>query len=260
MNGYNFTYRVRMALGGAREEASRLGHDEVATQHILLALLRQNPSVAASAIESFGVRLDQVARRLEETAKRGPEPHELRTDLPYSPRAKKVLELAMAEARGLNHSHVGTHHLLLGLIREEKGIAAQVLTSFGISIDAARTHVLEILSSGKQDDDGLRRRTATAVEMARTSASAPGETVAFVVANEVPAHVTFPIAPKHPSWMAASILEALLQDPNIADVFAAQGIDVRMLTAALRSAAPRQPPGDAPGSSAGDAPQPSPPA
>ena len=171
--------------------------------------------MAASAIESIGVRLDQVARRLEETVKLGPEPHELRTDLPYSSRAKKVLELAMAEARGLNHSHVGTHHLLLGLIREEKGVAAQVLTSFGISIDAARTHVLEILSSGKQDDDGLRRRTATAVEMAmaRKNASAPRETVAFVVANEAPAHVTFPLAPKHPSWMAASILEALLKTP-----------------------------------------------
>ncbi len=252
MDGYNFTYRVRMALGAAREEASRLGHDEVATQHLLLALLRQNASVAASVIESFGVRLDDVARRLEETVKRGPEAHELRTDLPYSSRAKKVLELAMAEARGLNHSHVGTHHLLLGLIREEKGVAAQVLTSFGISIEAARTHVLEILSSGKHDDEGLRRRTATAVEMARTDASSPGETVAFVVAKEVPAHVTLPVAPKHPGWMAASIIETLLQDANIADVFAAQGIDVRMLTAALRTAALRPPPGHAPGSSTGD--------
>jgi hypothetical protein len=260
MQGYNFTYRVRIALGAAREEASRFGNDEVATQHILFALLRQSPSVAVSAIESFGVRLDQVARRLEETVKREPEAHEVRTDLPYSSPAKKVLELAMAEALGLNHSYVGTHHLLLGLVREEKGVAAQVLTLFGISIDAARTHVLEILSSGKQDDDGLHRRAATAVEIPRKNESSPGETVAFVVANEVPAHVTFPIAPKHTGWMAASIIETLLQDANIADVFAAQGIDVRMLTAALRSAALRPPPGHAPGSSPGDSATPSPPA
>jgi len=162
----------------------------------------------------------------------------------------------MAEARGLNHSYVGTHHLLLGLIREEKGVAAQVLASFGISIEAAREHVLEILSSGKQDDDGLRRRTASAVEMARKDTSSPGETVAFVVAKEAPAHVAFPIAPKRSSWMAASIIEVLLQDANIADVFAAQGIDVRMLTAALRTVALRPPPGHAPGSSEGDPPSP----
>ncbi len=162
----------------------------------------------------------------------------------------------MAEARGLNHSYVGTQHLLLGLIREEKGVAAQVLTSFGISIEAARTHVLEILADGKQDDDGLSRRTASAVEMPRKSTSSPGETVAFVVAKEVSAHVTFPIAPEHTAWMAASIIETLLQDANIADVFAAQRIDVRMLTAALRTAALRPPPGDAPGRSAGDSPTP----
>ncbi len=251
MQGYNFTYRVRMALGAAREEASRLGHDEVATQHILLALLRQNPSVAASVIESFAVRLDQVARRLEETVERGPEAHELRTDLPYSSRAKKVLELAMAEALGLNHSYVGTQHLLLGLIREEKGVAAQVLTSFGISIDAARTHVLEILSSGKQDDDGLRRRAASGVEMemVKTDASAPVRMVGYLIP---------PTAGS--TWMAASIIEALLRDAGIAGVFAAQGIDAGTLIAALRSTALRPPPGHAPGSSSGDSATPSPPA
>jgi hypothetical protein len=216
--------------------------------------------VAASVIESFGVRLAYVAKRLDETVKRGPESHELRTDLPYSSRAKKVLELAMAEARHLSHSYVGTHHLLLGLIREEKGVAAQVLTSFGISIEPARTHVLEILATGKQDDDGLRRRAATAVEMARKNTSSPGETVEFVVAKEVPAHVTFPIEPQHSAWMAASIVEALLRDAAIAGVFAAQGINAKMLTAALRTAALHPPPGDAPGSSASDSPPPSPPA
>jgi ATP-dependent Clp protease ATP-binding subunit ClpA len=251
MQGYNFTNRVRQALADARQEAIRLRHQDVTTQHLLLALLREKSTVAASVIESFGVKLDAVGQELEGTVTSGPEPYEPRTDVPYSPRAKKVLELAMDEARGLNHSYVGTHHLLLGLIREEKGVAAQVLTSFGMSIDDARTHVLDILSSGKQDDDGLQRRpaSAAATEMARTDASAPVRMVGYLIP---------PTAGS--TWMAASIVEALLRDAGVAGVFAAQGIDAGTLVAALRTAALRPPPGDAPGTAAGDSPTPSPPA
>src|SRR6516165_7776175 len=135
MDGYHFTQRVRATLADAREEAVRLRHADVETQHLLFALLREGSSVAAAVIESFDVRLDDVSRSLEEVVKFGPESYEQRGDVGYSRRAKKVLELAMAEARYLNHSHVGTQHLLLGLAREEKGVAAQILSQFGITLE-----------------------------------------------------------------------------------------------------------------------------
>jgi Clp amino terminal domain, pathogenicity island component len=162
MQGYNFTNRVREVLAGARDEAARLRHEDVRSQHLLLALLRDDASVACHVIESFGVSLDDVERRLEETAKVGSEPHENRPqDLAYSSRAKKVLELSMAEARHLEHSYVGTQHLLLGLIREDHGVAFQTLASFGITLDPARKRVLEILGTGMRrsgSECAFRRR------------------------------------------------------------------------------------------------------
>src|SRR5919205_1004328 len=118
MNGYNFTDRVRKVLQMAREEAARLHHEYVGTEHILLGLIREGEGAAAA----------------------GP-------DLPYTSRAKKVLELAMTEARELNHSYVGTEHLLLGLLREEKGIAAQVLTDAGVNLEQSRAETLRLLGS-----------------------------------------------------------------------------------------------------------------
>ena len=138
MNGYNFTERVRKVLQMAREEAQRLHHEYVGTEHILLGLIREGEGVAAAVLQNLNVDLDEVQQKIEETVKKGKAVQATGPDLPYTSRAKKVLELAMSEARELNHSYVGTEHLLLGLLREEKGIAAQVLTEAGVNLDAAR--------------------------------------------------------------------------------------------------------------------------
>jgi len=147
MNGYNFTERVRKVLAMAREEAARLHHEYVGTEHILLVLIREGEGVAATVLQNLSVELDDIQQKIEETVKKGKAGQTTGPDLPYTSRAKKVLELAMAEARDLNHSYVGTEHLLLGLLREEKGIAAQVLTDAGVNLDAARAETLRILGT-----------------------------------------------------------------------------------------------------------------
>jgi ATP-dependent Clp protease ATP-binding subunit ClpC len=147
MNGYNFTDRVRKVLQMAREEAARLHHEYVGTEHILLGLIREGEGVAAAVLTNLGVDLDDVQQKIEETVKKGKAAAATGPELPYTSRAKKVLELAMMEARELNHSYVGTEHLLLGLLREEKGIAAQVLTDAGITLEQARAETLRLLGS-----------------------------------------------------------------------------------------------------------------
>ena len=143
---YNFTDRVRKVLAMAREDAIRLQHDYVGTEHILLGLIREGEGVAAAVLTNLNVDLDQIHERVEESVRKGKATIAL-GELPYTSRAKKVLEFAMAEARDFNHSYVGTEHLLLGLLREEKGIAAQVLNSLGVTLDEARGETLKVLGS-----------------------------------------------------------------------------------------------------------------
>src|ERR1051325_10925762 len=147
MNGYNFTERVRKVLAMAREEAARLHHEYVGTELILLGLIREGEGVAATVLQNLNVELDEIQQKIEETVKKGKAAQATGPDLPYTSRAKKVLELAMSEARELGHSYVGTEHLLLGLLREEKGIAAQVLTDAGVNLEAARAETLRILGT-----------------------------------------------------------------------------------------------------------------
>ncbi len=141
---YNFTERVRKVLSMARQEAIRLQHDYVGTEHILLGLIREGEGVAAHVLGNLNVDLDQVHERVDESVRRGKATIAL-GELPYTNPAKHVLEFAMAEARELSHSYVGTEHLLLGLLRESKGIAAQVLNSLGVTIDEARTETQKVL-------------------------------------------------------------------------------------------------------------------
>ncbi|MBX3133110.1 MAG: ATP-dependent Clp protease ATP-binding subunit [Gemmatimonadaceae bacterium] len=147
MNGYNFTERVRKVLAMAREEAARLHHEYVGTEHILLGLIREGEGVAAAVLQNLSVDLEEVQQKIEDTVKKGKAAQTTGPDLPYTSRAKKVLELAMGEARELNHSYVGTEHLLLGLLREEKGIAAQVLSDAGVNLEAARAETLRLLGT-----------------------------------------------------------------------------------------------------------------
>ena len=143
---YNFTERVRKVLSMARQEAIRLQHDYVGTEHILLGLIREGEGVAAHVLGNLSVDLDRIHERVEESVRKGKATIAL-GELPYTSPAKKVLEFAMAEARELNHSYVGTEHLLLGLLRESKGIAAQVLNSLGVTIEEARAETLKVLGS-----------------------------------------------------------------------------------------------------------------
>src|SRR4029453_14726929 len=147
MHGYNFTERVRKVLAMGREEAARLHHEYVGTEHTLLALIREGEGVAATVLQNLSVDLDDIQQKIEETVKKGKAAQTTGPDLPYTSRAKKVLELARREGREDNHSYVGTEHLLLGLLREEKGIAAQVLTDVGVNLEAARAETLPLLGT-----------------------------------------------------------------------------------------------------------------
>jgi ATP-dependent Clp protease ATP-binding subunit ClpC len=170
MNGYNFTERVRKVLAMAREEAARLHHEYVGTEHILLGLIREGEGVAAAVLQNLNVDLDEIQQKIEETVKKGKAAQATGPDLPYTSRAKKVLELAMGEARELNHSYVGTEHLLLGLLREEKGIAAQVLTDAGVNLDAARTETLRLLGTDVQPGGGAPSQPGSAPASPQTAA------------------------------------------------------------------------------------------
>lgn len=246
MNGYNFTEHVRAALGHAREESARLRHEYVGTEHILLGILRDDGNLASTVIASFGVNSDALVDTVDSVVKKGMSGHTTGPDLPYTSRAKKVLELAMTEARDLNHSYVGTEHLLLGLLREEKGIAAQILVDAGITVDAARERVLEILGGPPQP----RPRVARAASIAAMKLWGDKQRAPTPATTSASAH------------MAASIIELLAQDTDVGAVFAAQGIDVAKLADALRALAkppesgarpdaepptpPPEPPADAP--------------
>jgi ATP-dependent Clp protease ATP-binding subunit ClpC len=143
---YNFTDRVRKVLAMAREEAVRLQHDYVGTEHILLGLIREGEGVAAEVLRNLAADLDDLLRLVEENIRPGKATTPI-GELPYTTRAKKVLEYAMAESRELNHSYVGTEHLLLGLLREERGLAAKVLGELGIGVDEARAEMLKLLGT-----------------------------------------------------------------------------------------------------------------
>ena len=147
MNGYNFTNGVRVVLSNAREEAARLHHEYVGTEHMLLGLLRRGEGVAIEALRQLQVDTEQLRMTIDETVRAGRASGRTGPDLPYTSRAKYVLELAMNAARELGHSYVGSEHLLLGMLREEKGIAAQVLTNARVTEAGAREAVLKILGT-----------------------------------------------------------------------------------------------------------------
>ena len=144
MNGYNFTERVRKVLALASQEASRLNHEYVGTEHLLLGLIREGEGIANAVLDNLKIDSALIRQNIEATVLRG----KARGDdlnLPYTSRAKKCIELSMAEARDLSHNYVGTEHLLLGLLREERGIAAQVLTDAGLTIDTARAELIRLV-------------------------------------------------------------------------------------------------------------------
>ncbi|MCK4418307.1 ATP-dependent Clp protease ATP-binding subunit [Candidatus Aerophobetes bacterium] len=141
-----FTERARRVILLAREEARRLDHDYLGTEHILLGLIREGEGIGATALQNLGIDLVQIRVEVEKAVGRGGGTLFL-GQIPFTPRAKKVLELAVAEARNLGYNYIGTEHLLLGLIKEGEGVAAQVLTSLGVDLKKVRKEVSNLLGT-----------------------------------------------------------------------------------------------------------------
>ncbi len=139
-----FTERARKVLRLAQEEAQRFQHNYIGTEHLLLGLIREGEGVAAQVLISLGADLEKVRKAIEDIIGRGD--HIVLGEIGLTPRAKKVIELAVNEAHLLNHSYIGTEHLLLGLIREGEGIGAQVLESFGLSLKEVRAKTIQVLN------------------------------------------------------------------------------------------------------------------
>src|ERR1700680_128090 len=138
-----FTERARKVLTLAQEEAQRFNHNYIGTEHLLLGLVREGDGVAAKVLNNLGVELSKVRSAVEFIRGRGEK--SISGEIGLTPRAKKVIELAVEEARRLNHSYIGTEHLLLGLVREGEGIAAGVLESLGVNLEKVRTQTIQVL-------------------------------------------------------------------------------------------------------------------
>jgi ATP-dependent Clp protease ATP-binding subunit ClpC len=145
-----FTDRSRRVVVLAQEEARMLDHNYIGTEHILLGLIRQGDGHAARALESLGISLDAVREQVEEIIGRGQEAPS--GPVPFTPRAKKVLELSLRESLQLGHNYIGTEHILLGLIREGDGVAAQVLVRLGADLNRVHQQVIQLLHGFQGQD------------------------------------------------------------------------------------------------------------
>jgi len=148
-----FTDRARKVMALANQEAQRLNHEYIGTEHILLGLVKEGSGVGANVLRNLDVDLRKVRLEVEKLVKAGPEMVTM-GKLPQTPRAKKVIEYAIEEARNLNHNYVGTEHLLLGLLREHDGVAAQVLMNLGLKLEEVREEVLNLLGAGNEQGEG----------------------------------------------------------------------------------------------------------
>src|SRR5215218_9159361 len=153
-----FTERARKVLQLAQEEAQRFNHNYIGTEHLLLGLVREGEGVAAKVLANLGVDLNKVRSAVEFIIGRGD--RTVTGDIGLTPRAKKVIELSVDEARRLNHHYIGTEHLLLGLVREGEGIAAGVLESLGVSLDKVRSQVIYVLKLSQRYPQQEARHTA----------------------------------------------------------------------------------------------------
>jgi len=148
----------------AQEEARLLNHNYIGTEHLLLGLIHEGEGVAAQALESLGVSLPTMRQQVEETIGRGQQA--LSGRIPFTPRAKKVLELSRREALAMGHNYVGTEHILLGLLREGDGLAAQVLVRMGADLNRVRQQVIRILSGHQEKDEPKGGRAARRADKA----------------------------------------------------------------------------------------------
>jgi hypothetical protein len=162
-----FTERARKVLSLAQDEAQRFNHNYIGTEHLLLGLVREGDGVAAKVLANLGVELNKVRSAVEFIIGRGD--RIVLGEIGLTPRAKKVIELAVDEARRLNHHYIGTEHLLLGLVREGEGIAAGVLESLGVNLEKVRSQTIQVLSQGS-----MREGVSSAPVRSTHFASFPG--------------------------------------------------------------------------------------
>jgi len=158
VNG-KFTERAQKVIAYAQEEARRLNHNVVGTEHLLMGLLREGEGIGAKALKNLGLNLKQVRQQIEMMIGTGP--FMVQGPIGYTPRAKRVMELALDESRRLGHNYVGTEHILLGLIREGEGVAAQVLLNLGISLEKAQAEVMNLLGVDGKTQSKFRKATNT---------------------------------------------------------------------------------------------------
>ncbi len=163
-----FTDRARKVMQLANQEAQRFNHEYIGTEHILLGLVKEGSGVAANVLKNLDVDLRKIRIEVEKIVQTGPDMVTM-GKLPQTPRAKKVIEYAMDEARNLNHNYVGTEHLLLGLLREQEGVAAQVLMNLGMKLEDVRDEVLNLLGHGMESAE------AGSEERGGNPGSAPGQ-------------------------------------------------------------------------------------
>src|SRR5438309_1482266 len=158
-----FTDRARKVMQLANQEAQRFNHEYIGTEHILLGLVKEGSGVAANVLKNLDIDLRKIRLEVEKIVQHGPGGEQVVMGrLPHTPRAKKVIEYSVEEARNLNHNYVGTEHLLLGLLREQEGVAAQVLMNLGLKLEDVREEVLNLLGHNMDspESSGGGERTA----------------------------------------------------------------------------------------------------
>jgi ATP-dependent Clp protease ATP-binding subunit ClpC len=205
-----FSDRARRVVVLSQDEARLLNHNYIGTEHILLGLVHEDEGVAARALRSLNVRLDAVRGEVEEIIGQGGSPPS--EHIPFTPRAKKVLELSLREAIQLGHNYIGTEHILLGLVREGEGVACEVLVKLGADLPKVRARVLQLVaeSSGQGTGGWIFRPSSelTAVlDEAHRVAEARGE------AEVMPIHL-FLAAVEHPDGAAGRMLQTVGVDPE----------------------------------------------
>jgi ATP-dependent Clp protease ATP-binding subunit ClpA len=205
-----FSDRARRVVVLSQEEARLLNHNYIGTEHILLGLVHEDEGIAAGALESLNIRLNAVRREVEEIIGQGGSPPS--EHIPFTPRAKKVLELSLREAIQLGHNYIGTEHILLGLLREGEGVACQVLVKLGANLPQVRARVLQLVaeSAGERPSGWVFRPSSelTAVlDEAHRVAEARGDS------EVMPIHL-FLAAVEHPDGAAGRMLETVGVDPR----------------------------------------------
>jgi ATP-dependent Clp protease ATP-binding subunit ClpA len=226
-----FTTRARHVVVLAQDESRRLNHNYIGTEHLLLGLLAERDGIAGQALDSVGVTLDQVRVRVEAAVGPGKKPP--KGHIPFTPRAKKVLELGLREALSLRHDYIGTEHLLLGLIREREGLGSKVLSQLGVDGLALRLRVLELVPPA--DSAGLRRRRFWPRQQIGVPAVAVGDELRTTAAADVSLDEARRLAGETPVG-SHHLLLATLSDPSsaAAKALSSLGLDLDQARSALR--------------------------